>query len=563
MKEILIAISGIILFLIGMVRLSETAREIINIRIKQYIKYAVERPYYGLFAGAVSAVFFQSSSASIALTIGLVSAGLISFYSSLAIILGADIGTTLTVQFVVWRFTEISPIFISAGGLLWLTGSGKWKLAGESIFYFGLIFFGLQLVNLAAEPLKNSPAFLNFFAETKNPLFGIGLGIVVTGIIHASAIPISILVILAQQDVVLLENALPVVMGANIGTTVTALLVGSVATVSGKRSALSHLVFKCAGVLLFLIFMPYFLVLLKTLSSSAAQQIVLGHFLLNLLIVLMFVFFLKPFARIMNKIIPGEDETLPLWPEFLDQNDLSDTQKALGDVQKELQREMVIVQKMFKSSVDLIACPKKGKKRDISYIEMVVNNLRTQIIKFLWQVSAGQLSVKLSQKLFAYTAIADDIESIGNHVILITDLVVQKSAKNIMFSESGEMDIVEIIGLVTRNLDDSMTIIAAPDDQKIRDIISREEEIDVKVKNAREKHIKRFHKRLCHAEAGPFFVEILIHLERISDHCNNIAEYVLDIKLSDSDARLPSRGATPERRRFRRRITDTSRKPPT
>ncbi|NTW07253.1 MAG: Na/Pi cotransporter family protein, partial [Syntrophaceae bacterium] len=423
MKEILIAVSGIILFLIGIVRLSSITREIIDIRIKQYIKYAAERPLYGLLAGAVSTVFFQSSSASIALTIGLVSAGLISFYSSLAVILGADIGTTLTAQFVVWKFTEISPVFISAGGILWLTGRGGWKSAGETIFYFGLIFFGLQLVNMAAEPLKTSTAFLNFFAETKNPLFGITLGIVVTGIVHASAIPIGILVILAQQDLVLLENAVPVILGANIGTTVTALLVGAVATVSGKRSAISHLVFKCTGVLLFLIFLPYFLLLLKYLSSSTAQQIVLAHFLLNLLIVLLFVFFLKPFAGLVNKIMPGSDEILLLWPEFLDQTHLSDAEKALDDVQKELQRELAMVQKMFLNSIEVFTSPKEGKEKDISYIEMVVNSLRTQIVKFLWQVSARYLSVKLSQKLFAYTAIADDIESIGNHVVLITDLL--------------------------------------------------------------------------------------------------------------------------------------------
>ncbi|PKN71543.1 MAG: hypothetical protein CVU54_00540 [Deltaproteobacteria bacterium HGW-Deltaproteobacteria-12] len=530
MKEILIAISGIILFLIGMVRLSLTAREVINVRIKQYIKYSVEKPLYGLLIGAVSTVFFQSSSASIALTIGLVSAGLVSFYSSLAIILGADIGTTLTVQLVIWRFTEISPIFISLGGLLWLIGREKWDVAGKMIFYFGLIFFGLEMVGQAAEPLKKSPDFLNFFAQAKNPLFGLALGVVVTGIIHASAIPIGILVILAQQDVVSLENALPVVMGANIGTTVTALLVGSVATVSGKRSAISHLVFKCTGVLLFLMFMPHFLVLLGALSSSVAQQIVLGHFLLNLLIVLVFISFLKPFARLMNKMIPGLDDPLPLWPEFLNQHDLSNPEKSLGDVQKELHRAMIIIQKMFISTIDLMAFPKEGKRKDISYIEMLVNNLRAQIVKFLWRISASQLSIKLSEKLFAYTAIVDDIESIGNHITLITDLVLQKAMKKIKFSESGEAEMLEIIGLISRNLDDARAIITEPHDQKINDIICREEEVDIKVKDARDRHIERFHRRLCQAEAGPFFVEMLIHLERISDHCNNIAEYVSDIE---------------------------------
>src|SRR5208337_1130105 len=161
MKEILIIISSVVLFLVGMVNLSSAVRKIIDVRIKEYIKYAVEKPFYGLFTGIISTIILQSSSASTALTVGLVSAGLISFYSSLAIILGADIGTTLTVQFVIWRFTEISPLFISLGGLLWLAGRGKWEIAGKMVFYFGLIFFGLDLVGQTAEPLKNSPSFIN------------------------------------------------------------------------------------------------------------------------------------------------------------------------------------------------------------------------------------------------------------------------------------------------------------------------------------------------------------------------------------------------------------------
>jgi phosphate:Na+ symporter len=530
MKEIIIAISGIILFLIGMTRLSTVVGSLINSRIKEYVKYAVDKPVWGLFTGIFSTIIFQSSSASTALTIGMVSAGLISFYSSLAIILGADIGTTLTVQFVIWRFTEISPLFISIGGILWLIRHDKWKIAGEMIFLFGLIFFGLDLVSQAAAPLKNSPAFLSFFAQTKSPAFGIILGVVVTGLVHASAIPISILALLAQQDLISLENALPVILGANIGTTVTALLAGAIATVSGKRTAASHLIFKCAGVVLCLVFMPYYTAILKILSASVAQQIAWAHFILNLVIVIAFIFLLRPFARLMKKILPGEDETLPIWPEFLDPKYLSNVETSLDNVHKEMRREINLVRKMYSLCVNLITSYKDGRKKDISYIEMVVNNLRRQIIKFLWKISAQHLSARLSKKLFCFTAITADIESIGNHVIAITELATQKEDKKIKFSEIGEKELHEIISLVGYNIDDSMSLIDVYSDEKNNDIIRREEEVDIKVKIARDKHLKRFHNRLCRAEAGPVFVEMLIHLERISDHCVNIAEYISDIK---------------------------------
>jgi phosphate:Na+ symporter len=539
MKEIIIVISGVILFLIGMINLSSTVRKVIDVRIKEYIRYAVEKPLYGLLTGVISTIVFQSSSASTALTVGLVSAGLISFYSSLAIILGTDIGTTLTVQFVVWHFTEISPLFISIGGLLWLIRRGRWQIAGQMIFNFGLIFFGLGLISQAVEPLRNSPTFLNLFTQTQNPLLGIGLGIVVTGIIHASAIPISIMALLAQQNLVSLENALPVVMGANIGTTVTALLAGAVATVSGKRSAFSHLIFKCVGVSICLLLMPYFLDILKNLSSSVAQQIVLAHFLLNLVILLTFIFFLKPFAGLMQKILRGEDETLPIWPEFLNRKDLSNAEKALDNVQKELQREINLTRKMFLNAVNLITLNQDGRKRDISYVEMVVNNLRAQIVKFLWRISAQHLSTQLSKKVFAFTAIAGDIESIGNHVMWIAELAAQKAAGKVKFTESGKKELQEIVFLVSQNLDEAISLIEVSDEEKINSIIRREEEIDVQVKESRNKHLKRFHNRLCSTEAGLIFVEMLIHLERISDHCNNIAEYVLDIKDKNLDKNCP------------------------
>lgn len=530
MKELLIAVSGIILFLVGMVRLSSTVRRLIDARIKEFIKYAVEKPLYGLVTGVFSAVVFQSSSASIALTIGLVSAGLISFYSSLAIVLGADIGTTLTVQFVIWRFTDFSPFFISIGGLLWLGRRGRWRITGEMIFYFGLIFFGLGLISQASAPLKQSPAFINFFSQTKNPLFGIGVGMVVTAIVQASAIPIGILAVLAQQDLILLENAVPVIMGANIGTTVTALLAGTVANVSGKRTAVSHLIFKCVGVLVCIAILPFFLDTVKGLSDSVAQQIALAHFLLNLVIVIIFIFLLRPFAALMKKVLPGEDDVLPVWPEYMDKKDLINPVKSLDHVHKELQRQVKLVQVMFFRNLRLMEHYEEGRRRDIAYIEMVVKNLRTQIVKFLWKVSSRQLSEQLSKRVFAFTALAGDIKSIGNHIQAMSILATHQADRKIKFSDCGEREFQEIISLVERNLNDAATLMEIYNPEIVKDVIRREETIDVKVKESLDNHLERFYLRQCSPEAGPSFVEMLGHLERISDLCNNVAEYVRDIQ---------------------------------
>ena len=338
MKEVLIAVSGIIFFLIGMIRLSSAVRKMINVRIKEYVKYAVERPF----------------------------------------------------------------------------------------FYFGLIFFGLELVSQAVAPLKETPAFVNIFSQTKSPLFGIGLGMVVTAVVQASAIPISILALLAQQDLINLENALPVVMGANIGTTVTALLAGTVANINGKRSAAAQLIFKCTGVLICLMLMPFLMTLLKDLSPSTAQQIALGHLFINLVIVFVFIFLLKPFASLMQKMLPGEEEALPVWPEYINTKDAANPYRALDSVQKELQRQAALVLRMFTETQGLLKDYQEVKRKNVAYVGMVVNNLRAQIMKFLLKVSARQLSAHHSKRLFVYTAMAGDIESMGTHVNALGRLTAQR-----------------------------------------------------------------------------------------------------------------------------------------
>jgi phosphate:Na+ symporter len=172
----------------------------------------------------------------------------------------------------------------------------------------------------------------------------------------------------------------------------------------------------------------------------------------------------------------------------------------------------------------------EGRRRDISYVEMVVNNLRAQIVKFLWKVSDHPLSEELSQCVFACTAMTGDIKSIGNHIQSISALTMQKALRRIKFSDCGEIEFQNVLSLVERNLQGATMLIEVFNAEEVKDVFSREEEIDVRVKESLDNHLKRFHLRQCSPEAGPIFVEMLGHLERISDLCNNIAEYVWDIQ---------------------------------
>ena len=529
-NDILFFAAGLMLFLYGMAKLGEEVQRFLTTRIREYIHTAVKKPLYGLLTGIASTIFFQSSSAVTIVTIGMVSAGLISFHQSLAIILGADIGTTLTVQLVVWKITDVAPALILAGGVLWFTANGKGKAAGEAVFFFGLIFFGLNLMGMTTAPLKQHPTVIGFLREAGNPLVGIVAGAIFTAFVHSSLIPISLLVILAQQGLIPIESALPVVIGANIGTTVTALMAATTANISGKRSAAGHLLFKIGGAAVCVIAFPAMIAAVKAFSDSTAQQIVFSHFLFNVVIVAIFIFILKPFARLIEMMIPGRAFFFPLWPEFLSDKDLVDPERALENVRRELEREILLAKRMFDQFMMLADAYKEGIRLNIAYMEMVIDNLTREIVRYLWQASCREFSGDLSQRLFSYTAMADDLERIGDHISSLGFLARDRYKRGIAFSIPGTGEMADIQQAVLNNLNRAVSLISNHDEAIIRAIKCNEEEIDKMVERARENHRVRFHRRICQAEAGPIFVEMLIHLERISDHCENIAEYVEGMK---------------------------------
>ena len=235
-----------------------------------------------------------------------------------------------------------------------------------------------------------------------------------------------------------------------------------------------------------------------------------------------------PVFLVLIRDLPGRVETLPLWPEFLKKDLLSDPAAALHAVSQELFRETVLAAKIYEDMAPLITTYHHGKHRNIRYVSLVIRHLRQEIIEYLRRLSEGDLSAENSKLLFAFTAIADDVDRMTKHMVNLIYLARIKAGRRIAFSDAAMDELADIEQLIGNNLVDAVRLMAdwEKDQGRIAAIADLEDRIDLAVRETRDRHLIRFHDRVCPAEAGPVFLEMLIHLERISDHCQNVADYL-------------------------------------
>ncbi len=527
LDQIILFITGLTLLIFGMLRLSKSMQLILNLKIRNLIKRLVEKPSQGVFLGTIITALFQSSSASTVLTVGLVSAGLVSFVSSLAIVLGATIGSTIKAQLVALKVTKIAPIFIIAGILIWIFSKGqknKKKIIGESLLYFGLLFFGLNIMGDAMNYFQDNAWFINLISTVQNPFIGLIIGFAFTSLVQSSAITTGILVLLGQQGLISIGAAIPIFLGANIGTTVTAILASIGSSIDARRTAYSHMIFKLVPAIVVLPFIGFFAKILKSLTSSIGAQISLGHLLFNIFLVILFFFWLKPFSKIMKKIIPGKSKLIPLWTEYLNKDYLNQPEKALRGVKKEMCRGIDLVTDMLNQAYDLTYDFEAKVVRDISYIEIVIDSLQIEVMDYLSKIEKDNLTKVQAKKIIYYSEIIDNIERISDHADNVTDLAKYKEESGVYFSKQAKKEFNNIISLLKESVSDTKKIIKKGEGEElIKKIFEREEQVNYLTEVAKENHADRFYKREVPVSDGTIFHDILVNLERISDHCINIA----------------------------------------
>ncbi|MGB9708035.1 MAG: Na/Pi cotransporter family protein [Candidatus Pacearchaeota archaeon] len=515
---IIFCITGIVLFLYGILCLSKKLETIVKEKIVFYLRNITKSPVRGTLFGFLLTALNQSSTATSVLTVALVSSGLLSFYSSLGILFGANIGTTITVNLVALGITKISFFFVLLGFIL--SFIKKTKKAGEIVFYTGLVLFGLFLVSLAIASLKDNPLLLGVLSKTDNPFLALLSSIIFTVIIQSSAVTISSAILLSQQGLLGLPIVMTIIIGANIGTTITALVASIGGSLSSKRTALAHLLFNVGGSLLFLPFIWQFHSILNLMEIPLANKAALFHVLFNLTTAIIFLIIVKPFSQFITTILQGEDDSIDLLPHYINKIFIKKPELALDLVEKELKREFILTGRMLKKALPLIQKFESKKFNEVNYLEEAVNNLQGEIASFLDELSRKNPLTKPQLKRFvSYSLLVDSIERIGDRALNIAQI----SRYKYLNQEKISKEILRLMKEVSNEIVSlNSDCIAIFEGKKYNP--KKEKEIIEKINKIKELYQRRLENSKEESSSAMPFSDFMINLERIVYNCGDIAK---------------------------------------
>jgi len=347
-------IGGLGLFIYGIHVMSEGLQKITGDRLRNVLAKFTTNRFTGVLTGAGITSLIQSSSVMSVMVVGFINAGLMSFERAIPVILGANIGTTITAQLVAFKLTKYALPLVGIGSALYFFGRNrKQRNIGQAIFGFGAIFLGLNIMTSVVKPLAGNGALNTIFVTfSRNPLWGILVGAIATAVVQSSSVTTGIIVGLAATDIIGLRAAIPLILGTNIGTTVTAMIASIKTTISSKRAATAHVFFNVVGVIIAFVLMPiYYFIAIHT-SGNVARQVANVHTIFNIVNALIFLPFIALFARFIKKIVPGEDIVVDKGPKFLEKRLLKTPSIAFDAAKKELLRMLILTREAVSDAMD-------------------------------------------------------------------------------------------------------------------------------------------------------------------------------------------------------------------
>lgn len=527
-------LGGLGLFLYGMNMMGDGLQKSAGDQLKKIIGFLTSNVVMGVLVGTVVTGIIQSSSATTVMVVGFVNAGIMTLSQAIGVIMGANIGTTVTAQLVSFSLEDIAPIALGIGIIVYLAAKNqKHKQYAEILLGFGMLFTGMEFMKNAVNPLADLPEFRDaLILVGSRPLLGILVGFLITGIVQSSSASMGMLIALASQGILPLSAALPILYGDNIGTCVTSLLSSLGASKNAKRAAFMHLTFNVIGTILFIVVFtkPITMIVGYLDPSNVARQIANAHTLFNVVNVIVLLPFSKYIVKLVLKLIPvTEDEEEADEVQYIDDRMIETPSIAVGNAILEVREMANYASKSLMYAVEGVLNYSEEEMDKTFAMEKKVNEIQKQLLAFLVKLSKGSLNEDERNKVTNLIYAVNDIERISDHGENIAELGKSLIEDKLTFSEHAQNEIREIYTLALNNFKDSMECLEEINLDLRKKVHENEKRVDLLEIGYRNHHMQRLNEGRCTVDAGVIYFDILTNLERVSDHSKNIADYSYDV----------------------------------
>ena len=539
-------LGGLAVFIYGMNLMSESLQKAAGEKMKSILALLTKNRIMGVIAGALVTAVLQSSSATTVMAIGFVSAGLMSLPQAISIIFGANIGTTMTAQIIAFKITDYIYAFIFIGFILtFVCKSERIKSIGQTIFAFGLLFLGIETMGDVMKPLASSPVFTDLIGKVSGiPVLGLLLGTAMTLVVQSSSATIAVLQNFAAQpgadgvtSILGLVGAIPILLGDNIGTTITALLASLGQSRDAKRTAIAHTIFNLSGSLVFIWFVKPYAALIQAISPKGpeveviSRQIANAHTLFNLTMTVVWVCLLGLMVKIVMWLIPDAKDAKvnPLQPAFLDKKVISQPTVALKLVAKEVLHCSGMVKNMLKDLAGLSKSEDPALVGKIKEQGQTLHSLMEAINDYLAELfSAGVLTELQATQTAKLMHVCGDVERMGELAADLTDVIAGKMELKYSFSEEAMEDLRKSLKQISKMYGDAMRALEQGEPEEPEKLIHRREKVmDLDI-NMRKAHMDRVNKGKCKAKLSAPFTRLLHCVDRMGNSCVNLADMAME-----------------------------------
>jgi len=528
---IFLLLGGLGMFLYGMKMMSDGLENVAGDRMRRVLEVLTTNRFAAVGVGAGVTALIQSSSATTVMVVGFVNAGLMSLLQATGVIMGANIGTTITAQLIAFKLSDVAPFILFAGMLMTIFVKKK-RIAriGEIVLGFGILFVGLGIMSDAMEPLRDNEAFRNFLINFKNPVVGVIIGAVFTAIIQSSSASVGILQSFAALGLVGLDTAIYIVLGQNIGTCVTAIISAIGTSANSRRAAGIHLMFNIIGTIAYLILLSLFpgmILFVESLSpGDGPRQIANFHTMFNLTVTILLFPFARYLVKLITLIIPEKktEQELEKRLIYLDERIAQTPAIALRQVLKETERMGNMVKDNMQLAIEAFFETDEHKANRVLAAEETIDYLCDGISRYLVEFRGYDLSEKDLRIMGSLHHVLIDLERIGDYAENIAEYSLEFPGNIALLSPDGRAELGSMAEKTMETLSASLDAFYARDARRIGTVEKLEQEVDVMKKTYISNHVDRLQKKACDPRLDVLFTNMVTALERVSDHALNIAQ---------------------------------------